>query len=67
MLHKLFHHTLPSLFPLSHASACTCALWLSLFDDTHPNATFDDVLIAGHAERTVVLYVELEHPSQAPE
>jgi len=40
---------------------------LSLFDDTHPNATFDDVLIAGHTERTVVLYVELEHPSQAPE
>ncbi|KAH9007973.1 TRAPP trafficking subunit Trs65-domain-containing protein [Lactarius hengduanensis] len=59
-----------ALFPSSLASACACVPCLSLIyclTITHPDAALDDALAAGHAERTVMLCVELEHPGQAPE
>ena len=38
-----------------------------LFDDTQPDAILDNALAAGHAEPTVLLFVEIEYPGQAPE
>jgi hypothetical protein len=38
-----------------------------IFDASHPDAVLDDALAAGHAERTVMLCAEIEHPGQAPE
>ena len=38
-----------------------------LFDASHSDAVLDDALAAGHAERNVMLCVEIEHPGQAPE
>ncbi|KAH9953511.1 TRAPP trafficking subunit Trs65-domain-containing protein [Lactifluus volemus] len=38
-----------------------------LLDTPDPDPGLDDALMAGHAEHTVMLCVELEHPGEAPE
>jgi hypothetical protein len=38
-----------------------------LLDTPEPDPGLDDALIAGHAEHTVMLCVELSHPGEAPE
>ncbi|KAH8996441.1 TRAPP trafficking subunit Trs65-domain-containing protein [Lactarius hatsudake] len=65
-LRKSFRRTLP-VVSCFRVRMRTVFVPYILFDDTHPDAALDDALAAGHAERTVMLCVELEHPGQAPE
>ncbi|KAI9465379.1 TRAPP trafficking subunit Trs65-domain-containing protein [Lactarius psammicola] len=65
-LRKSFRRTLP-VVSCFRVRMRTVFVPYILFDDTHPDATLDDALAAGHAERTVMLCVEIEHPGQAPE
>lgn len=65
-LRKSFRRTLP-VVSCFRVRMRTVFVPYVLFDATHPDATLDDALAAGHAERTVMLCVEIEHPGQAPE
>ncbi|KAF8268203.1 TRAPP trafficking subunit Trs65-domain-containing protein [Lactarius quietus] len=65
-LRKSFRRTLP-VVSCFRVRMRTVFVPYILFDDTNPDAVLDDALAAGHAERTVMLCVEIEHPGQAPE
>ena len=65
-LRKSFRRTLPVVSSFRVRMRTVFVPYI-LFDSTHPDAALDDALAAGHAERTVMLCVEIEHPGQAPE
>ena len=65
-LRKSFRRTLP-VVSCFRVRMRTVFVPYILFDTTQPDAVLDDALAAGHAERTVMLCVEIEHPGQAPE
>jgi hypothetical protein len=65
-LRKSFRRTIP-VVSCFRVRMRTVFVPYIIFDASHSDAVLDDALAAGHAERTVMLCVEIEHPGQAPE